>query len=327
MSDTGWTPYAPDQEPGVEDRLSSPGAPHVDLSLLPALNALLTEQSVTGAAERLAVSPPAVSRALSKIRKALGDPLLVRAGRGLAPTPRALELRPRVRALLRDAEALLAPPRSTDLATVDRTFTIVADEAYAAVLAPPLLERAALQVPSAHFTFTVQKSHGDTPLRDGTADIEVGVIDEPSGELQIDPLFQDRYVGVARSGHPMLGDEVTASAFAAEQHISVSRKGRMSGPIDVALEKLGLRRHVVAAVADYAEALLMIPLCEFVTAMPRTLAVSAQRYVGVEVFELPVETASIGICQAWHPRHEAEPVHRWLRETVRGVLTPASPLV
>ncbi|NUP19755.1 MAG: LysR family transcriptional regulator [Streptomyces sp.] len=291
------------------------------MRLLPALDALLQEGSVTGAAERLALSPPAMSRALAKIRRALGDPVLVRAGRGLVPTPRALELQPKVRALMREAEALLKPSRQEDLTQADRTLTIVADEAYAAVLAPVLLNRASTEVPLARFTFTVENSHGSAPLREGAVDIEVGIIDEPSPELRIEPLFEDRFVGVARAGHPLLDSAMTAQAFAAARHISVSRKGRMTGPIDVALRARGLRRDVVAAVPGYGEALLMIPAGDFVTAMPRSLAGGVRGVVGIEVFDLPVETEPISICQAWHPRHDTEPVHLWLRSAVRSALT------
>ncbi|MGI5378944.1 LysR family transcriptional regulator [Streptomyces sp. CA-251387] len=315
----------PDRHRDWADGLSGPCAPNVDMRLLPALDALLQEGSVTGAAERLALSPPAMSRALSKIRRALGDPVLVRAGRGLVPTPRALELQPKVRALMREAESLLTPSRQEDLTQVDRTLTIVADEAYAAVLAPVLLNRASAEVPLARFTFTVENSHGSAPLREGAVDIEVGMIDEPSPELRIEPLFADRFVGVARTGHPLLDSEVTAEAFASVRHISVSRKGRMTGPIDVALRARGLSRDVVAAVPSHGEALLMIPAGDFVTAMPRSLATSAQRAVSIELFDLPVETEPISICQAWHPRHDTEPVHVWLRHAVRSALTRQAP--
>ncbi|MGP4011366.1 LysR family transcriptional regulator [Streptomyces sp. 4N124] len=306
------------------EEMSTLLARQVDIRLLPALDALLQEGSVTGAAERLALSPPAMSRALSKIRRALGDPVLVRAGRGLVPTPRALELQPKVRALMRAAEDILTPHQQEDLTQVSRTLTIVADEAYAAVLSPALLRRAIQEVPLARFTFTAESSHGNAPLREGAVDIEIGIIDEPSPELCIEPLFRDEFVGVARTGHPLLSGEVTARTFAAARHVSVSRKGRMTGPIDVGLRELGLRRDVIASVPDYGEALLMLPLTDFVTAMPRSLAVSAQKSVSIEVFNLPVETDPISICQAWHPRHETEPVHVWLRQAIRSALPPAS---
>ncbi|MFC9847866.1 LysR family transcriptional regulator [Streptomyces sp. NPDC060223] len=307
--------------------MSALSAVHVDVRLLPALDALLQEGSVTGAAERLAVSAPAMSRALSKIRHALGDPVLVRAGRGLVPTPRALELRPKVRALMRAAEDILTPRCREDVAQISRMLTIVADEAFAAVLAPALLCRASVDVPLARFTFTVESTHGSAPLREGTVDIEVGIIDEASPELCIEPLFTDRFVGVARTGHPLRERAVTAQAFAAARHVSVSRKGRMTGPIDVALHELGLRREVVASVPNYGEALLMLPSTDFVTAMPRSLAASAQKSLGIEVFDLPVRTDPISICQAWHPRHETEPMHVWLRQAIRSAFTrPSSPV-
>ncbi|WP_329298086.1 LysR family transcriptional regulator [Streptomyces sp. NBC_00659] len=310
--------------PGHDDwteEMSTLPTPHVDIRLLPALDALLLEGSVTGAAARLSLSPPAMSRALSRIRHALGDPVLVRAGRGLVPTPRALELQPKVRALMREAEEILTPSYQEDLTQVSRTLTIIADEAYAAVLSPALLRQAILEVPLARFMFTVESTHGNAPLREGAVDIEVGIIDEPSPELRIEPLFKDSFVGVVRTGHPLLTDAVTAKAFAAARHVSVSRKGRLTGPIDVALHEFGLRREVIASVPNYGEALLMLPLTDFVTAMPRSLAISAQKSVGIEVFDLPVETDPISICQAWHPRHETEPVHVWLRQAVRSALT------
>ncbi|MFD7326371.1 LysR family transcriptional regulator [Streptomyces sp. NPDC059875] len=323
MIDTGID--IPEPSENGSDDLPGPWPPHLDLRLLPALDALLQEGSVTGAAERLGLSPPAMSRALSKLRLALGDPVLVRAGRGLVPTPRARELQPKVRTLMREAAALLAPCGQEDLTQVTRTLVIVADEAYAAVLAPPLLNRASTEVPHARFTFTVGNTHGGAPLREGAVDIEVGIIDEPSPELRIEPLFEDRFVGVARTGHPLLrartGTTVTAAEFASAAHVSVSRKGRMSGPIDVGLQEAhGVRRHVVASVPNYGEALLIIPSSDFVTAMPRALAISAQASVDIELFDLPVETAPVSICQAWHPRHETEPVHRWLRDAVRSAL-------
>ncbi|WP_309031215.1 LysR family transcriptional regulator [Streptomyces alfalfae] len=320
MNDTG----AGSQQDDWADELSGRYGSPVDLRLLPALDALLQEGSVTGAAERLALSPPAMSRTLAKIRRALGDPVLVRAGRGLVPTPRALELRPKVRALMWEAEALLSPSRQEDLTRVGRTLTIVADEAYAAVLAPALLSRAGAEVPLARFAFTVGHSHGSAPLREGAVDIEVGIIDEPSPELRIEPLFEDRFVGVARAGHPLLVSGVTAEAFASVRHVSVSRKGRMTGPIDTALHALGLHREVIASVSNYGEALLMIPTGDLVTAMPRSVAANARRSVNVELFDLPVGTEPISICQAWHPRHETEPVHVWLRAAVRAALSRAA---
>lgn len=307
--------------PQLGEKAYEPPSPLVDMRLLPALDALLQEGSVTGAAERLGVSTPAMSRTLAKIRRALGDPVLVRAGRGLVPTPLALELRAHVHSLVREAEALLTPRPATNLTEVRRTLTVIADDAYAAVLAPALTARAQLQVPYARLCFLSESSERTAPLRKGAVDIEVGDIDEPSPELCIEPLFADRFVGVARTGHSLLAGPVTPEGYVRSPHISVSRRGRMSGPIDTSLAKVGLRRRVVAAVPNYASALLMLPSTDLVAAVPLSLAASAEAPPELEVFELPVRTEPISICQAWHPRHEAEPVHVWLRDAIRAVLT------
>jgi DNA-binding transcriptional LysR family regulator len=156
----------------------NPGGPAgLDLNLLVALDVLLEEQSVSGAARRMHLSEPAMSRTLGRIRKALGDPVLVRAGRQMVPTPHALAVRAEVSAVVERARALFAPGRNADLRTVRRTLTIIGSDAVAASLAPALFARAAEEAPGIRIRF-LSESHADEPyLREGTADLEVGVVD------------------------------------------------------------------------------------------------------------------------------------------------------
>ena len=136
---------------------------HVDLNLLTALDALLEENSVAAAADRLHLSPPAMSRTLSRIRRATGDDILVRAGRTMIPTPRALELREETRELVRRATVVLTPPRTLDLATLDRVFTIRSHDALAAGLAPPLTSATGAAAPGVQIRLLAE------PSADGSA--------------------------------------------------------------------------------------------------------------------------------------------------------------
>ncbi|MBB4951550.1 DNA-binding transcriptional LysR family regulator [Kitasatospora gansuensis] len=293
----------------------------LDLNLLIALDLLLEEGSVSGAARRMHLSEPAMSRTLGRIRKALGDPVLVRAGRGMVPTPHALSLRAEVRAVVERAQALFTPTGQVDLGTLSRTFTVLAHDAFAASYGAALLARAAAEAPGVRLRFLAE-SHLDAPtLREGGADLEVGVIDTTAPEVRVEHLFDDRMVAVVRPGHPLLtGGPVTPERFAAAPQLSVSRRGLLHGPIDTALAELGLSRRVLGSAPTYPAALFMLLDSDLVG-----LAASRSRgladALGLAVFEIPLTLPPLPFALAWHPRHDADPAHAWLRERVRELMT------
>ncbi|MEU6279021.1 LysR family transcriptional regulator [Streptomyces sp. NPDC047028] len=292
----------------------------VDLNLLLALDVLLEEQSVRGAARRLHLSEPAMSRTLGRVRKALGDPVLVRAGRRMVPTPRALAVRAEVSAVVERARALFAAGQDTDLRTVHRTFTIIGHDTIAAALGATLFARAARDAPGIRLRF-LSESHVDGPfLRQGTADLEVGVIDAVSPEVRVERLHEDRMLGVVRPGHPLLDGELTPERFAtAAEHLIVSRRGRLRGPIDDALAELGLERRVTGSVGTFPGSLFVLretDLIGLISSWFRPLAAT----LGLAVFELPLQLPAIEVSLAWHPRHDADPAHAWLRSCVRDLM-------
>ncbi|MFE9901484.1 LysR family transcriptional regulator [Streptomyces achromogenes] len=294
----------------------------LDLNLLVALDVLLEEESVQGAARRLHLSEPAMSRTLGRIRKALGDPVLVRAGRRMVPTPHALAVRAEVGAVVERARALFAPGRDTDLRTVTRTFTVLGHDMIAATHGAALLARAAREAPGIRLRF-LSESHTDAPyLRQGIADLEVGVIDSAAPEVHVETVHEDRMLGVVRAGHPLLEGEVTPERFAgAAGHLIVSRRGRQRGPVDDALAGLGLRRRVVGSVGSYPASLFVLrdtDLIGLITEWGRPLADA----LGLVPFEIPLPLPKITVGFAWHPRHDADPAHAWLRDCVRELLTP-----
>lgn len=288
--------------------------PPLDMNLLVTLDALLAEGSVAGAAQRLNLSSPAMSRQLSRIRHLLGDPVLVRAGRGLVPTPRAEGLRDRLRGLVAEAEALVRGDDEVDLARLERTFVIRANDGFVGTFGASLASHAAREAPHVRLRFAHQDQEDVEALREARIDADVGVISAMGPEIRLQALFHDRFIGVVRPDHTLATD-LTAERFASFPHVSVSRRGRFAGPIDEALAVVGLARPVTMAVANFADALAIVRTSNHVAAVPARLTEPAR--AGLHSFELPVKTDALAVSLAWHPRFDADPVHRWLRGMVR----------
>ncbi|CBS90469.1 LysR family transcriptional regulator [Azospirillum lipoferum] len=289
-----------------------------DLNMLVTLDALLAEGSVAGAARRLRLSPSAMSRALARLRAATGDPLLVRAGRGLVPTPRALDLRDRVRLLVQEAEAALRPAENLDLGQLTRTFTLRTSDGFVESYGAALLTRVASEAPGVRIRFLSKSDKDSGPLRDGSVDLETGVVVQDSGpELRVQALFHDRFIGVVRPGHPLCEGGITAARFAAGRHVLVSRRGDDRGLVDEALERLGLRRSVVATVGGFAAALALVRGTDLIVSVPERH--SAGLRAGLHSFALPFPAPEVTVSLLWHPRLDADAAHRWLRGCLRDV--------
>lgn len=287
-----------------------------DLNLLVALDVLLAEESVAAAARRLRLSPSAMSRTLARLREATGDPLLVRAGRGLVPTPRALELRARVGQVVQDGEVLLRPVEALDLAVLDRTFTLRSSEGFAETFGPGLIARVGAEAPRVRLRFVQKLDKDSGPLRAGAVDLETGIVSKEMGpEVRSQALFRDRFVGVVRPGHPLSKGRVTLSRYTSGQHISVSRRGLEQGPIAEAMAPLGLQREIVTIVGGFATALALARASDLIVSVPERHTAGLRG--GMHSFRLPFTAPEITVSLLWHPRLDADPAHRWLRRCVR----------
>lgn len=283
-----------------------------DLNLLLTLDVLLAEGSVARAARRLRLSPSAMSRALARLREATGDPLLVRAGRGLVPTPRALELRGRVGPLVEEGIALLRPAEKPDLRQLARTFTLRTREGFVENFGPALLARILEEAPGVKLCFVPKPDKAGAALREGTVDLETGVVGKTTGpEIRAHALIRDRFVGVVRPGHPLCEGEVTPARYAQGRHIGISRQGLEGGPIDRALETLGLEREIATTVGDFAAALALARASNLIATVPEKQTGNLR--AGMHSFPLPFPAPEITISLLWHPRLDADPAHRWLR--------------
>ncbi len=287
-----------------------------DFNLLTAFDVLLAEGSVSGAAERLNVSVSAMSRTLARLRELTGDPLLVRAGRGLVPTPRALSLREPVARVLRDAQALF-DGGALELTRLQRTFVIRANEGFVQSFGAAWLARLWREAPDVCLRFAPKADKSVAPLRDGGLDLEVGVLGDSGPEVRVQRLFCDRFVGVVHPRHPLAATPVTPARYAEAIHVSVSRRGRRHGPIDAALAQQGLQRRVAVVVPEFSAALALAAAGELVASVPERQTAAAR--VGLHSFALPVATPELTVMQMWHPRLDADPAHAWLRQCLREV--------
>ncbi|WP_411907007.1 LysR family transcriptional regulator [Rhizobium mayense] len=286
-----------------------------DLNLLIALDVLLTEGSVAAAAKKLNLSAPAMSRTLGRIRVLLGDPVLVRSGRGLTPTLRVEALRERLRLLAEDAQAIIHTERDLDLARLETTFTIHANDGFVETFGVSLIARVTKAAPGVRLRFKQKAEGDDMALRAGRADLEIGVTSQPLPELRVQALFEDRFIGAVREGHPLLEGMITAERFAAFGHVSASRRGREHGPIDDALAAKGLRRRVAAIVPGFSAALAFARGSDLVASVPERETRLGRH--GLATFPLPVRTTTVTVSQFWHPRLDADPAHQWLRSCVK----------
>ncbi|HUQ56309.1 LysR family transcriptional regulator [Lentzea sp.] len=298
---------------------------YIDLNLIEALDALLAENSVTKAAARLHTSAPAMSRALARLRRAFDDPLLVRAGRDLVPTPRALELRGEVHAVATRARALFAPSTTADPRTAVRMFDLQVTDMLSTTFIPSLIDDLRVQAPGISLRLRPETLEDVPALREGLVDLEIGSIRLADPEIRTETLVTETLIGAVRSEHPLAGVKtVTPRQFAETDHIVVSRRGRAHGPIDEQLADLGLRRRVVAVVPTFASALFLASETDVVCVAPARLARRMLETLGLRTFPIPFTLPSVTVGMAWHPRNHHDRTHQLLRERTRHIMAIAA---
>lgn len=290
----------------------------MDLNLLTALDALLNTASVAEAAQRMHLSPPAMSHTLARIRDALGDPILVRAGRRLVPTPRANALRDPVRKLVAEAKGLLQSDAGPSLDTLDKEFVVRGPEGMGIIYGAFLLSKLRERVPLARLRFIPESEGDDWSLREGRIDLDVGQ-QLARAEIRVSPLYRQSIVGVVRDGHPLLDARITLKRFLAHEHVAITQRGGVQESIDVALNDIGAARRRVLTVPTSFGAIMAVARTLMVACVPDMMARTMAAAMPLAVFRLPVTVPSEEVVQAWHPRDELDPAHRHLRECVAAL--------
>ena len=289
----------------------------LDLNLLTTLDALLEEGSIMGAAERLRLSSPAVSRSLGRLRRLTGDDILVRSGRLMIPTPYAMAVQEEVRSLVRQARDVLQPDRDLDLAQLDRTFTVQCHDTLATSLAPALIRRIQEQAPGVQLRLMTESSADTDDLRLGRVDIELSGNRPSLPEFRSEVLGHDSIVVAMRRGHPC-AERLDLESYAAQKHVLISRRGRLTAPIDELLATKGLRRRVVATVATATAGLRVASQSDVLVTTTAIVSQPLVETFALVTRPLPVEYPTAQINCNWHQRYGSDAAHAWLRDQIRA---------
>ena len=297
----------------------------VDLNLLVALDALLQARSVSGAAARVGLSTPAMSHALGRLRKQLGDPVLVRAGQGMVPTPRAEAMRNGVHELLGRARAVLEPVPSFDPRVADRELRIRASDYVLSTLGAELDLRITQSAPRVRLRFLPNTAQDPVEIREGTVELAIGVYRDLPPECRIQTLFDERLVCVVRREHPSIRARITLDQYATADHVQIAPRGQPGGYVDVVLARQGRHRRVARAVPFFLSAMQLAAQTDYVLTVPERLARSWAARFDLRVLEPPLAFEPYAVVQLWHPRHHDDPGHEWLRAQVAAAARATRP--
>jgi len=206
-----------------------------------------------------------------------------------------------------------------DLVNLDRAFNIRTNDLFIALYGAQLLRMMLAQAPRTVLRFVPEGSgDDDAVLRNGHIDLIISSAVELGPEIKVQSLFNTYFVGLAREGHPIFDAEITPERFAAYPQISVSRRGRANGPIDVALANHKVERRVALITTSFHSAMFSLPDSDLILPIPANILNSVQRLkLPLRSFEIPVPLEKVNVMQAWHPRFDNDPAHRWLRQTLK----------
>jgi DNA-binding transcriptional LysR family regulator len=293
----------------------------VDLNLLVAFEALFEERSVTAAATRLYLGQPAMSAALGRLRVLFGDELFIRIGREMQPTRKAIAIAPGIFAALHQVRRTMQASQEFDPATDPRDFAIGSADYTSFVVIPKLLAHCKTIAPHLNFKMIeFEKDRVDELLAQGTIDLALGVFPSPSRQTLCLPLFQEHFVGIARTNHPaLLQAPLSLENFASLSHVLVTIRRDATGAVDRALAHHHLKRRIALAVPH----LLVVPSIVASSDLVATIASRVAHYFAAlddfEVFDLPLELPSWAVSMMWSKLSDQDDANCWLRQTVQTV--------
>jgi DNA-binding transcriptional LysR family regulator len=293
----------------------------LDLNVLVVLHAMLEHQSVTRAGQALGLSQPAMSAALAKLREQLGDPLFVRTGHGMRPTPRALQLAEPVKRILDTVRSDILQRPAFDPATAQRPFTIITPDIGEMVFIPKILAHAQQHAPGIAIRSVAISSPGaGEALETGAADLAIGYFPDLAkpGFFQ-QRLFRNSFVCIVRADHPRIGDTLGMREFLNESHAVVRPAGR-THLFERFLESQQITREVSVELAHFASLLTVITTSDLLATVPRDIAHVFRQLANIRVIEPPLVAPAFHLKQHWHSRMHADAANNWLRKMVRDLL-------
>ncbi len=301
----------------------------LDLNLLRVFDEVMAERNLTRAARNLAMTQPAVSNALRRLRDALGDELVVRSGYGVEPTAHALAVWPSVREALGSLRQALAPG-AFDPATSSASYVLAMADATAALLIPPLIAAIEAQAPGVSLRVLPLTTRDPRALLESSeADAAIGYFPVAMAEITqrimqeasppsvgYERLYDGHYVCVMRRDHPLAAGELTLDAYCAAHHLLVSFSGRPFGFVDQALAAIKRRRRIVLTVNQFFTAGKVVTGSDLLTVLPEHFVASTGFADALAIRPLPFEVPTVNVDVLWHRRVQQRPDHVWLRRLI-----------
>jgi DNA-binding transcriptional LysR family regulator len=280
-----------------------------DLNLLVILEVVLAELSITRAAKRLHLSQPAVSQAMARARDVFGDDLIVRDGAHTTLTPLARRLVPQLKEFCSRAEGLLSPAEF-DPASTQIDFSVCANDLSELLILPPLIANIARLAPGCRLIVRPPEPQ----LMNPTIDLAIIGAPVPQGAFATRDLYEDHFVMLTRLDHPAVDDRLSPEGFAALPHALVSPTGQgLIGPVDTALERLGLSRRIGLSVTRFTTLPQIVASTDLIACVPSRFAARSEVQTLCRVWPLPFESPRFTMRMVWHQLHDADPAHKWLR--------------
>lgn len=287
----------------------------IDLNLLVVLDAIFGEGGITKAGEKLHLTQPAVSHALGRLRELFGDPLFVREGRRMVPTPLARSLVQPVRRALHSLEVALNEVQQFDAATTQRHFNIAVRDVLEAMVLPPLMVHVAEQAPSVDISaIRADRRTLESELASGGLDAALDILLPVSEDVRHQSISTDRLVVVARRNHPAAKKKFDLATYLRAHHVLVSSRRTGPGLEDVELNRQGLRRRIRLRCQHYFAACRVVSETDLLLTMPERYARIASRQYGNQILSFPMEMPSMDAYLYWHASVDNDPANRWLRE-------------
>ncbi|KAF3996940.1 LysR family transcriptional regulator [Glaciimonas immobilis] len=296
----------------------------LDLNLLRVFDAIMTEQNLTRAASRLAMTQPAVSNALKRLRYSLNDELLIRTAHGVKPSQYAEELWPSVRRALADLETAITP-ETFDVSRAHTTFQLAMADATAALWLPSLVRTIEQEAPQLNIRMVPLTTRDPRQmLLRGDVDLAVGFFPGVTAQLagsqttSASPVHHERlytgeYVCVMRKDHPLAQMPLTLDSYCEAHHLLVSFSGRAHGLIEEILLTMNRKRRILLTVNQFFTAGKVVASSDLVTVLPRHLIGATGMTDVLVARELPFTTPAVDVDMLWHERDVRNPAHKWLR--------------
>lgn len=292
----------------------------INLNLLVVLDALLSEGNVSRAARKIFITQPAMSNALNQLRDLFKDPLLVRSGRAMIPTPLAVEIAPKIKQILQQIEQTVTGAGAFEPQTAQRTFTIGMSDYVEFVLLPALSEKLEELAPQVNLRIIHLNMLNDpAPFDDGKIDVGIGINLIQSPAINAQSLFVDQAICAARQGHPAM-KKLTLKKYLAAKHLAIAYEDQpVHSLTDLTLQKTGASRHIVISVPHILAALHIVARTPWLATVPRRAALALQKPLNLELHKPPLSIPDVVVSLVWHKRFDNDTGHLWLRKLIQDV--------